>query len=155
MERMRDEGRVRAVGVSNFLVEHLEELAGFADQMPAVNQIELHPTFQQADVVAACRAHEIALEAYSPLGQGADLEDPRVTEIAKELGASPAQVILRWHLEKGHVVIPKSVSVERMRANAALEGVALRPEHVAAIDALDAGNRVGGDPRTFSLSQIR
>src|SRR5665647_3427776 len=155
MERMRDEGRVRAVGVSNFLVEHLRELAGFADQMPAVNQIELHPTFQQDDVVSECRTQGIVVEAYSPLGQGADLEDPRVAAIARELGASPAQVILRWHLEKGHVVIPKSVSVERMRANAALEGVALRPEHVAAIDALDAGNRVGGDPLTFSLSQIR
>ena len=155
LERLRDEGRVRAVGVSNFLVEHLEELAGFADQMPAVNQIELHPTFQQADVVAACRAHEIAVEAYSPLGHGADLEDPTVKEIAQELGTSLAQAILRWHIEKGHVVIPKSVSVERMRANAALEGVALRSEHIAAIDALDAGNRVGGDPRTFSLSQIR
>lgn len=155
LERLRDEGRVRAVGVSNFLVEHLEELAGFADQMPAVNQIELHPTFQQADVVAACDAYNVAVEAYSPLGQGADLADPRVTEIAQDLGASPAQVILRWHLEKGHVVIPKSVSVQRLRANAALEGVVLHPEQVAAIDALEAGNRVGGDPRTFSLSQIR
>ena len=155
LERLRDEGRVRAVGVSNFLVEHLEELAGFADQMPAVNQIELHPTFQQADVVAACDAYNVAVEAYSPLGQGADLADPRVTEIAQDLGASPAQVILHWHLEKGHVVIPKSVSVQRLRANAALEGVVLHPEQVAAIDALEAGNRVGGDPRTFSLSQIR
>jgi diketogulonate reductase-like aldo/keto reductase len=141
--------------VSNFLVEHLEELRGFADRMPAVNQIELHPTFQQADVVAACRAHGIAVEAYSPLGQGADLEADAVVSIAQELGASPAQVILRWHVEKGHVVIPKSVSPERMRANAALEGVALTADHVAAIDALEADNRVGGDPRTFSLSQIR
>jgi 2,5-diketo-D-gluconate reductase A len=155
LEKLRDEGRVRAVGVSNFLVEHLDELRGFADQMPAVNQIELHPTFQQADVVAACREHGIAVEAYSPLGQGADLEDDRVTSIARELDVTPAQVVLRWHVEKGHVVIPKSVSPARMRANAALETVALTPEHVAAIDALEAGNRVGGDPRTFALSQIR
>jgi 2,5-diketo-D-gluconate reductase A len=155
MERLRDEGGVGAVGVSNFLVEHLDELAGFADEMPAVNQIELHPTFQQADLVAACRAHGIAVEAYSPLGQGADLEDPRVTGIAAELGVTPAQVILRWHVDKGHVVIPKSVSAERMRANASLEGVPLTAEHLAAIDALESGNRVGGDPRTFSLSQIR
>jgi len=155
LERLRDEGRVRAVGVSNFLVEHLEELRGFADRMPAVNQIELHPTFQQRDVVEACRAHGIAVEAYSPLGQGADLEDERVTSVAAELGVSPAQVILRWHVEKGHVVIPKTVSAARMRANADLEGVALTAEHVASIDRLDAGRRIGGDPRTFSLSQIR
>ena len=155
LERLRDEGRVRAVGVSNFLVEHLEELRGFADRMPAVNQIELHPTFQQADVVAACREHGIAVEAYSPLGQGADLEDDRVTSIARDLGVTPAQVILRWHVDKGHVVIPKSVSPERMRQNAALEDVALTAGHLDAIDALETGNRVGGDPRTFSLSQIR
>jgi len=155
LERLRDEGRVRAVGVSNFLVEHLHELRGFADQMPAVNQIELHPTFQQADVVAACREHGIAVEAYSPLGQGADLGDDRVVAIARRLEVSPAQVILRWHVEKGHVVIPKSVSPERMRANASLEGVALSPDDLASIDALESGNRVGGDPRTFSLSQIR
>ncbi|WP_298461060.1 aldo/keto reductase [uncultured Cellulomonas sp.] len=155
MERLRDEGRVRAVGVSNFLVEHLTELRDIADAMPAVNQIELHPAFQQADVVAACRAHGIAVEAYSPLGQGAALDDARVLSIAQEVGASPAQVVLRWHLDKGHVVIPKTVSPERMRANADLEGVALSPEHVAAIDALETGTRIGGDPRTFSLSQIR
>jgi 2,5-diketo-D-gluconate reductase A len=155
LERLRDEGRVRAVGVSNFLVEHLQELAGFADAMPAVNQIELHPTFQQADVVAACREHGIAVEAYSPLGQGADLGDERVVAIARRLEVSPAQVILRWHVDKGHVVIPKSVSPERMRANASLEGVALSPDDLASIDALESGNRVGGDPRTFSLSQIR
>jgi diketogulonate reductase-like aldo/keto reductase len=155
LERLRDEGRVRAVGVSNFLVEHLQELAGFAGEMPAVNQIELHPTFQQADVVAACREHGIAVEAYSPLGQGADLDDERVVAIAQRLEVSPAQVILRWHVEKGTVVIPKSVSPARMRANASLEGVALTADDLASIDALESGNRVGGDPRTFSLSQIR
>ncbi len=155
LEPPRVEGRVRAVGVSNCLVEHLDELRGFADQMPAVNQIELHPTFQQADVVAACREHGIAVEAYSPLGQGADLGDERVVAIARRLEVSPAQVILRWHVDKGHVVIPKSVSPERMRANASLEGVALSPDDLASIDALESGNRVGGDPRTFSLSQIR
>jgi 2,5-diketo-D-gluconate reductase A len=155
LQRLHDEGRVRAIGVSNFLVEHLEELRGFADRMPAVNQIELHPTFQQPELTAACRSMGIAVEAYSPLGQGEDLEHPRVAAIAEELEASPAQVILRWHLDKGHVVIPKSSSVQRMRANADLDAVALTAEHVAAIDALDTGRRIGGDPRTFSLSQIR
>jgi diketogulonate reductase-like aldo/keto reductase len=155
LERLHDEGRVHAIGVSNFLVEHLEELGGFADRLPAVNQIELHPTFQQAELVAACQGRGIAVEAYSPLGQGADLEADAVVSVAERLGASPAQVILRWHVEKGHVVIPKSVSAERMRANASLEAVALTADDLAAIDALETGNRVGGDPRTFSLSQIR
>ncbi|GAA2230758.1 aldo/keto reductase [Promicromonospora sukumoe] len=155
LQRLRAEGRVSAVGVSNFLVEHLDELARFADEMPAINQIELHPTFQQADVAAACRAHGIAVEAYSPLGQGADLGHPSVTAIADELGVTPAQVILRWHVDRGRVVIPKSVSPVRMRANASLEGVALTADHLAAIDALDSAERIGGDPRTFSISQIR
>lgn len=155
MEHLRAEGRVRAVGVSNFLAVHLSELASFADQMPAVNQIELHPTFQQADVVATCQAHQIAVEAYSPLGRGADLTDPVIVAIAEELATTPAQVILRWHLDRGHIVIPKSVSAERMRANAALGGVELRLEHTGAIDALNTDVRIGGDPLTFSLSQIR
>ncbi|SKC67385.1 aldo/keto reductase [Krasilnikoviella flava] len=155
LERLRDEGRVGAVGVSNFLAEHLDELATFADQMPVVNQIELHPTFQQPDVVAACREHGVAVEAYSPLGQGADLQHPDVTAIAAELGVTPAQVVLRWHLDQGRLVIPKSVSPARMRENASLDGVELTPAHRAAIDALDTAARIGGDPRTFSISQIR
>lgn len=155
LERLRAEGRVRAVGVSNFLVEQLEELTQFADQMPAVNQIELHPTFQQADVVAKCRDHGVAVEAYSPLGQGFDLTSPDVVKIADELGVSPAQVILRWHLDRGHIIIPKSVSVARMKENADLESVALQPGHTQAIDALESGHRVGDDPRTFAISQVR
>lgn len=154
LERLRDEGRVRAVGVSNFLVEHLDELVAIADQLPTVNQIELHPSFQQPDVVAMCRERNIMVEAYSPLGQGADLNHPQITALAEELTVSSAQVILRWHLDKGHVVIPKSVSPERMRANAALENVRLSPEHIASIDALETGNRIGNNPRTFSISQI-
>lgn len=154
LERLAGEGAVRAVGVSNFLVEHLEELAGFADSAPAVNQIELHPTFQQSAEVQWCRSREIAIEAYSPLGQGADLTDPVVTGLARELEISAAQVILRWHLQKGHIVIPKTVSAERMRSNATLD-VALSPEQLSAIDRLDSGRRTGNDPRTFSLSQIR
>lgn len=155
LQRLHEEGRVRAIGVSNFLVEHLEELRAFADRLPAVNQIELHPTFQQPELTATCRDLGIVVEAYSPLGQGADLEHPTIAQVADEVGASPAQVILRWHVDKGHVVIPKSSSVERMRANADLDDVVLTPDHLAAIDALETGRRIGGDPRTFSLSQIR
>ncbi|MFE5342678.1 aldo/keto reductase [Isoptericola sp. NPDC056578] len=155
LERLRDEGRVGAVGVSNFLAEHLDELAGFADQMPVVNQVELHPAFQQPDVVAACRAYGVAVEAYSPLGQGSGLRHPDVVAIAEELGVTPAQVVLRWHLDQGRLVIPKTVSPARMRENASLDRVGLTPAHRAAIDALDTGTRIGGDPRTFSISQIR
>lgn len=155
LETLHQRGEVRAVGVSNFLPEHLAELAATARELPAVNQVELHPTFQQADVVAACREHDVVVEAYSPLGQGADLDTPAVTAAAAELGTSPAQVVLAWHLQRGHVVIPKSVSPARMRENASLDDVELSAEQVAAIDALEAGQRTGNDPRTFSLSQIR
>lgn len=154
LEGLASTGSLRAAGVSNFLVEHLEELSGFADSPPAVNQIELHPTFQQDELVQWCRARGIAVEAYSPLGQGTDLDHPTVTGLAQELGLSAAQVILRWHLEKGHIVIPKTVSNARMRSNAALD-VALTPDQLSVIDALEAGQRTGNDPRTFSLSQIR
>lgn len=154
LESLVATGSLRAAGVSNFLVEHLEELTAFASELPAVNQIERHPTFQQNDLVHWCRARGVAVEAYSPLGQGADLEHPTITGFAKELGMSPAQVILRWHLDQGSIVIPKTVSSARMRSNAALD-VALTPDQISAIDALEAGQRTGNDPRSFSLSQIR
>jgi 2,5-diketo-D-gluconate reductase A len=155
LERILDEGRVGAIGVSNFLPEHLAELASFASVAPAVNQIELHPAHQQPELVADCRERGIAVEAYSPLGQGGALESPTVTELAEQLGVTPAQVVLRWHLQRGHVVIPKTTSVERMRENAALDGFTLDDAQLARIDALEVGARIGNDPRTFSLSQIR
>ncbi|GAA4428432.1 aldo/keto reductase [Georgenia halophila] len=160
LQTLRRQGRVRAVGVSNFLVEHLEEIVPRADELPpeelpAVNQIEVHPTYQQPDVVAWCREHGVTVEAYSPLGRGADLEHPTVTTIADELGVTPAQIVLRWHLDKGHVVIPKTVSAERMRLNATLADITLSPAQLTDLDRLDSGARTGNDPRTFSLSQIR
>lgn len=155
LERLLDEGRVRAIGVSNFLVEHLRELASFASHAPAVNQIEVHPAFQQREVIAECERAGIAVEAYSPLGQGGALEHPMVREIAAAHAVSPAQVVLGWHVQQGRVVIPKTVSRERMVANAALAGLALTEAELAAIDALEAGDRIGNDPRTFALSQIR
>lgn len=154
LENLAQTGALRAAGVSNFLVEHLEELTAFAGLPPAVNQVELHPTFQQEDVVQWCQSRDIAVEAYSPLGQGTDLEHPTIAGIADELGLSAAQVVLRWHLEKGHIVIPKTVSPARMRTNAELD-VALTPQQISAIDALESGQRTGNDPRTFALSQIR
>ena len=152
LRQLHAEGRVRAVGVSNFLVEHLDELDG---PVPAVNQIELHPSFQQRELVDACTERGIVVEAYSPLGQGSDLEDPVVQEVACAHGASAAQVVLAWHLHRGHVVIPKSSRRERMRENLEAARLELTDAQVASITALDRGHRIGGDPTTFSLSQIR
>jgi diketogulonate reductase-like aldo/keto reductase len=151
LQRLHAEGRVRAVGVSNFLVEHLDALDG----VPAVNQVELHPTYQQRDLVAACRDRGIVVEAYSPLGQGADLADPVVVGFADAHGVTPAQVVLAWHLQSGHVVIPKSSRRERLAENLAAAELVLTQDELAAVTALDRGHRTGGDPATFSLSQIR
>jgi diketogulonate reductase-like aldo/keto reductase len=151
LQRLHAEGRVRAVGVSNFLVEHLDALDG----VPAVNQVELHPTYQQRDLVAACRDRGIVVEAYSPLGQGADLADPVVVGLADAHGVTPAQVVLAWHLQCGHVAIPKSSRRERLAENLAAAELVLTQDELAAVTALDRGHRTGGDPATFSLSQIR
>ncbi|WP_235019873.1 aldo/keto reductase [Ruania rhizosphaerae] len=152
---LADQGEVSAVGVSNFMPEHLTELADLSEVTPAVNQIELHPTYQQRELADFCRSRGIAVEAYSPLGQAGDLDHPEVTALAQRLGVTAAQVILRWHLDRGHLVIPKTVNPERMRTNADLDQVALTDEDLAVIDGLDAGQRIGNDPYTFAKSQIR
>jgi diketogulonate reductase-like aldo/keto reductase len=145
-EKLLADGAVRAIGVSNFLPEHLATLAEQTDVVPAVNQIELHPTFQQVTTQEATRAAGIAVEAYSPLAQGADLEDPAVTSVADRLGVTPGQVVLRWHLQQGIIVIPKSVTPERVAANIDLAGFELSDEDMAAIGALDSQERIGLDP---------
>ncbi|CAM3284013.1 aldo/keto reductase [Occultella aeris] len=155
LERILDEGRVRAIGVSNFMVEHLRELLGRAEHVPAVNQIEIHPSFAQPDLADFCAEHAITVQAYSPLGQGADLSAPTVTAIADRLGVTAAQVVLRWHLDQGRVVIPKTTSRARMVSNADLDGTDLTADDLAGLDALETGVRIGNDPRTFALSQIR
>lgn len=155
LEKLLEDGRVRAIGVSNFLAEHLRELETFASHLPAVNQIEVHPAFQQREVIAECARLAIAVEAYSPLGQGAALDSQVVQQIATAHRLSPAQVVLAWHVHQGRVVIPKTVSRERMVENAALAGVELSAEEITAVDGLEAGTRIGNDPRTFALSQIR
>ena len=152
---LQAEGAVRAVGVSNFLPEHLAALADAGLPAPAVNQVELHPTFQQPHTVEATRAAGAAVQAYSPLGQGADLDAPAVVDAAAAHGATPAQVVLAWHLARGHVVIPKSTRRERLAENLAAAALTLTGAEVEAITALDSGRRIGGDPATFSLSQIR
>ncbi len=151
-DRLRSEGRVRTLGVCNFLPEHLERLHEETGEYPAVNQIELHPTWQQRGVVAYCKEHNIAVEAYSPMARGADLANGVVEEIARAHGVTPAQVILRWHIENGTIIIPKSVHVERQRENLDLFGFALTPEEHAQIDALDGPTRAGHDPLTFTYA---
>ena len=154
-EKLQADGLVRSIGVSNFLPEHLDRLVAETEIVPSVNQIEVHPTFQQADLQAATRAHGIAVQAYSPLGRGTDLEAPAVVDAAQRLGVSPAQVVLRWHLQAGRIVIPKSVTAERIRANIDVLGFELTDADVAAIDALESGNRLGADPATATFTQYR
>ena len=155
LERLYAEQRVPAVGVANFLPEHLERLLAETALVPAVNQIELHPTYQQREVATYSRKHSIAIESYSPLGQGADLEHPTVVGLAETYSRTPAQVVLRWHLQRGHIVIPKSNSADRIRSNFEVFSFFLSDDEVNSITAMEGGNRIGSDPRTFALSQIR
>ena len=146
---LQSEGLVRSIGVSNFQPEHLERLIAETGVAPAINQVELHPHFQQ---VGLRREHErlgILTEAWSPLGQGLELDDPAIVEIAEAHGKTPAQTIIRWHLQLGNVVIPKSVTPERIRENVDVFDFELSGEQIDAIAALDAGTRIGPDPETF------
>lgn len=154
-EKLLADGAVRAIGVSNFLPEHLATLLKSAEVVPAVNQIEIHPTFQNTATAAASRDAGIAVEAYSPLGRGADLGSEAVGDIALAHGVTPAQVVLRWHLQKGTIVIPKSNTPERIAANLDLLGLDLRAEEIARIDALESDNRLGADPATAEFSQMQ
>ncbi|KFI99091.1 aldo/keto reductase [Bifidobacterium stellenboschense] len=152
--KLREEGRVKTLGVCNFLPEHLERLHEETGEWPAIDQIELHPTWQQREVVAFCKAHGIAVEAYSPMARGADLNagDGTIERIAAAHGVTPAQVILRWHIENGTIIIPKSVHADRQRQNLDLFGFVLEPAEHAAIDALDGPTRAGHDPLTFTYA---
>jgi 2,5-diketo-D-gluconate reductase A len=154
LERLRADGVVRSIGVSNFLPEHLERLAAETETVPSIDQIELHPSFQQEPLTRYLGEHRIAAQAYSPLGQGADLEDEAVRSIASAHDVSPAQVVLRWHVQRGTVVIPKTVSPERMRTNLDVVGFELGADEMTAITALEGGRRISGDPATFDFAQV-
>jgi diketogulonate reductase-like aldo/keto reductase len=147
LERLRAEGRARAIGVSNFMPHHLRELLAACSDPPSVNQVELSPFLQQREVRALCDAHGIVVEAYSPLTKGTRLGHPIVVRVASELGATPAQVLLRWGLQKGLVVLPKSTRRERLAENLASLAIALPDDAMAALDALDEGLVTGWDPR--------
>jgi 2,5-diketo-D-gluconate reductase A len=153
-EALHAEGLIRAIGVSNFLPEHLEKLAAESDVVPAVNQIEVHPTFQQHDLSTFSVERGIEVEAYSPLGQGADLESDIVTRLAKDHDATPAQIVLAWHLAQGRIVIPKSVTPERIVQNFQSIEVELSVEELAEIDTLETGTRLGADPATADFTQF-
>jgi 2,5-diketo-D-gluconate reductase A len=148
-ERIREQGGARTIGVSNFRIEDLERLGRETDTVPTVNQVELHPRFQQRELRAWHEEHGIATEAWSPLGQGALLGEPPVVEAAERHGRTPAQAIIRWHLQLGNVVIPKSVTPERIRENIEVFDFELGDEEMASIEAIDTGRRFGPDPATF------
>ncbi|WP_327698715.1 aldo/keto reductase [Streptomyces sp. NBC_00459] len=151
-EKLHADGRVRTIGVSNFLPEHLDRLLGETSVVPAVNQIELHPHLQQHESREYHAKHGIATEAWSPLGSGKGLlEVPAIVAIAQKHGRSPAQVVLRWHLQLGNVVIPKSVTPSRIKENIDAFGFSLDPEDLAAISALNEDRRLGPDPATFEV----
>ena len=151
-EQLRDSGKARTIGVSNFRIEDLERLDAETDARPTVNQVELHPLFQQRELRAHHAEHGIATEAWSPLAQGAVLGEERITAIAERHRKTPAQVILRWHLQLGNVVIPKSVTPRRMKENFDLFDFELGEEDMAAIEELDKGGRIGPDPATFEMA---
>jgi 2,5-diketo-D-gluconate reductase A len=154
LEEFRRDGRARSIGVSNFQVDHLERLAVETDVVPAVNQIELHPYFANAEVRAYGHAHGIATEAWSPIAQGAVLGDPVITAIADSVGRSPAQVVLRWHIQRGNIVFPKSVTPERIRENFEIFDFELDEGDLELIDDLDRGEggRNGPHPDRFDYA---
>jgi 2,5-diketo-D-gluconate reductase A len=148
-EQIYEEGGSRTIGVSNFRIEDLEQLQQEAEMQPTVNQIELHPHLQQAELRAWHREHRIATEAWSPLAQGDLLVNETIASIAARHQRTPAQAILRWHLQLGNVVIPKSVTPARIQENFELFDFELSDDDMAEIGALDVGQRIGPDPSAF------
>ncbi len=149
-ERIQEQGLARSIGVSNFRIEDLLRLEREADYLPTVNQVELHPRLQQADLRAWHAEHAIATEAWSPLAQGALLAEPTIATIAAHHERTPAQTILRWHLQLGNVAIPKSATPERIRENIEVFDFELSEDDMAALARLDTGERTGPDPATFA-----
>ena len=146
---LRDEGQVRSIGVSNFQIDHLERIIDATGVVPAVNQIELHPRFQQPALRRFDAEQGIATEAWSPLGQGELLDDPVLKEIGSAHDHTPAQVVLRWHIQLGNVVIPKSVTPSRIEENLRVFDFELGDEEMRRLSELDRGERMGPDPDTF------
>ncbi|MCE4268501.1 aldo/keto reductase [Rhodococcus sp. ACPA4] len=149
-QKLKADGRVRSIGVSNFTVDNLERVIGETGEVPVLNQIELHPKFNQSELRAFHTGKGIATEAWSPLGQGTLLTDPVITAIADAHGVTAAQVVIRWHLQIGNVVIPKSVTPSRIKENFDVFGFALTPDEINAIGSLDdPAGRIGPNPAVF------
>jgi 2,5-diketo-D-gluconate reductase A len=149
--RLHEEGRIRSIGVSNFLPEHLQRIIDETGVVPVVNQVELHPDFANREVAEANARHRIITESWSPLGQGGDLlKNDTLVSLAKKYGKSPAQVILRWHVQLGYMVIPKSVTPERIRSNIDIFDFELSADDMAAIAKLDEGKRMGPHPEELN-----
>jgi diketogulonate reductase-like aldo/keto reductase len=147
---LKASGRARSIGVSNFEIEHLERIIEATGVVPAVNQVELHPRLQQPELRRFHAEHGVVTEAWSPLAKGRLLDDPVITELASSDGRTPAQIVLRWHLQLGNLVIPKSVTPERIEENLQIFGFTLDHEAMGRIESLDAGERTGPHPATFN-----
>lgn len=150
LARVYKEGRARAIGVSNFQIPHLERLLSESDVVPVVNQIELHPYLAQDRLRDFGAEHGIVAEAWSPIGRGRLLDDPVVARLAGHAGRSPAQIILRWHVQLGNVIIPKSVHPERIKENSQIFDFSLSDADMRELAALNRGQRFGPDPDTFT-----
>lgn len=151
IEEIYVSGRARAIGVSNFLAHHLQDLLDKTDVVPMVNQMEYHPRLQQPELQTYCREHKIQYEAWSPLMQGGVLQIPELVSLGKKYGKNPVQITLRWMLQNGVVTIPKSVKQQRIIDNAKLFDFELSAEEMALIDGLDTGKRIGADPDNFNF----
>ena len=149
---LRDQGRIRSIGVSNFEPEHLRILVDGIGIVPAVNQIELHPLLQQLQLREVHAQLGIATEAWSPLGQGSLLSNPAVTAVADARGKTPAQILIRWHIQLGNIVIPKSVTPERIVSNFDVFDFELSAQDMASISSLGGETRLGPEPRTFNFT---
>jgi len=151
-ERLLADGRVLSIGVSNFEVEHLERLLAETDVTPAVNQVELHPEFPQEELREFHAEHGILTESWGPLGQGKGLlENPHILDVARRKARTPGQVVLRWHIQLGNVVFPKSVTVERIRQNIDIFDFELDESDMQAIEQVRTGRRLGADPNRFDM----
>jgi len=151
LEKLYADGKVKAIGVSNFMVRHLEDILASCEVEPMVNQIEYHPYLQQVDVREFCREHKIRLEAWSPLMKGHILQVPEVIAIAEKHGKTPVQVVLRWDLQHGVVAIPKSVRADRIEDNSKIFDFELHDEEMEVINSLERGQRFGPDPNNFDF----
>lgn len=154
LEKLFSNGKVKAIGVSNFTVEYLERLMDETTIVPAVNQIELHPFLSQQDLREFCSKHRIAVESYSPIGGtgGSLLDELILKQIGDQYGVSPAQVVLRWHIQNGLIVIPKSVTPDRIAQNIDIFHFELNAEDMANIDMLNSNSRIGSDPETANFT---